>query len=268
MAIADVDWFECDSFKDILQPGNQLVAAGYCMYGSSTQLVLTWGKGVHGFTLDPTIGAFILSHNDIKIPDEPKTVRRPARLHIDRVKEPPSIDCALAMNRSTRATKATTRIGTLPPGHLLTNARTSPSRTRPDTLAVWCPMCTVRCCTEASSCTRPTPRYAFGSVSWWPHLFTEAVYSLDCLRLQSKTGKLRLLYEANPMSFIVEQAGGMSTTGTQRVLDLVPVCHCFVVSNGKRIALGSNGVCFASVDGHSREILDFPGLQTRCLARD
>lgn len=67
--------FSYCSFKDILQPGNKLVAAGYCMYGSSTQLVLTWGKGVHGFTLDPTIGAFILSHNDIKIPENPKTVR-------------------------------------------------------------------------------------------------------------------------------------------------------------------------------------------------
>jgi len=44
------------------------------MYGSSTQLVLTWGNGVHGFTLDPTIGAFILSHHNIRIPEEPKTV--------------------------------------------------------------------------------------------------------------------------------------------------------------------------------------------------
>ena len=58
-----------------MQPGNQLVAAGYCMYGSSTQLVLTWGHGVHGFTLDPTIGAFILSHHNIRIPENPKTVR-------------------------------------------------------------------------------------------------------------------------------------------------------------------------------------------------
>lgn len=67
--------FFIHSVKDILQQGNRLVAAGYCMYGSSTQLVLTWGKGVHGFTLDPTIGAFILSHHDIKIPENPKTVR-------------------------------------------------------------------------------------------------------------------------------------------------------------------------------------------------
>lgn len=69
-------------FKDILQPGNKLVAAGYCMYGSSTQLVLTWGQGVHGFTLDPTIGAFILSHNDIKIPDDAKTVSTAQKKHL------------------------------------------------------------------------------------------------------------------------------------------------------------------------------------------
>jgi fructose-1,6-bisphosphatase I len=70
-------------YQNILQPGNKLVAAGYCMYGSSTQLVLTWGKGVHGFTLDPTIGAFILSHHNIRIPENPKTVRTsvPIRIH-------------------------------------------------------------------------------------------------------------------------------------------------------------------------------------------
>ncbi|ETW09948.1 hypothetical protein, variant [Aphanomyces invadans] len=60
--------------SDILQPGKSLVAAGYCMYGSSTQMVLTWGNGVHGFTLDPTIGSFILSHPNIKIPSNPKTI--------------------------------------------------------------------------------------------------------------------------------------------------------------------------------------------------
>lgn len=149
---------------------------------------------------------------------------------------------AIALNRSTRATKATMRIGMPPPRRLLTNARTSPSRTRPDTLVVWCLMCTVRSCTEASSCTRRTLRYGLGSVSCCPRFFTETVSSLECLQLQSKNGKLRLLYEANPMSFIVEQAGGMSTTGTQRVLDLVPVCRVLVPC--KRIILiDSNGIC-------------------------
>lgn len=66
--------FSNSSINDILQPGNKLVAAGYCMYGSSTQLVLTYGNGVHGFTLDPQIGAFVLSHRDIRIPENPKRV--------------------------------------------------------------------------------------------------------------------------------------------------------------------------------------------------
>ncbi|CAF2095993.1 BnaA05g10520D [Brassica napus] len=54
--------------KDVLKPGNEMVAAGYCMYGSSCMLVLSTGTGVHGFTLDPSLGEFILTHPDIKIP--------------------------------------------------------------------------------------------------------------------------------------------------------------------------------------------------------
>ena len=70
----DVDESAASKVEDILQPGNKLAAAGYCMYGSSTQLVLTWGKGVHAFCLDPTIGAFILSQENIRIPSTPKTI--------------------------------------------------------------------------------------------------------------------------------------------------------------------------------------------------
>lgn len=62
------------SVKDVLLPGKKLVAAGYCMYGSSTQMVLSWGAGVHVFTLDPTIGEFILTAKDIKIPAKSKTI--------------------------------------------------------------------------------------------------------------------------------------------------------------------------------------------------
>ena len=55
-------------------PGTHLAAAGYCMYGSATQLVLTFGKGVHQFTLDPSIGEFILTGKNLRIPENPKTV--------------------------------------------------------------------------------------------------------------------------------------------------------------------------------------------------
>jgi fructose-1,6-bisphosphatase I len=60
------------TLKDCLQPGTQLVVAGYMIYGSSTMLVYTSGSGVHGFTLDPTIGEFLLTHPNISIPSKPK----------------------------------------------------------------------------------------------------------------------------------------------------------------------------------------------------
>lgn len=58
--------------KDVLRPGREMVAAGYAMYGSSTQMVLSWGAGAHGYTLDTTLGEFILTHKDIRIPERAK----------------------------------------------------------------------------------------------------------------------------------------------------------------------------------------------------
>ncbi|RLN73131.1 hypothetical protein BBJ28_00002791 [Nothophytophthora sp. Chile5] len=161
-----------NSLKDILQPGNQLVAAGYCMYGSSTQLVLTWGNGVHCFTLDPTIGAFMLSQKNIRIPDEPKTIYscnegnyahwdRPTKAFVDECKNKPTPYNARYV------------------GSMVSDVHRT---------------------------------ILYGGIYLYP--------GSD----KSKDGKLRLLYEGNPMSFIMEQAGGMSTTGTERILDLVPVC--------------------------------------------
>uniref|UniRef100_K3WLA5 Fructose-1,6-bisphosphatase, cytosolic n=1 Tax=Globisporangium ultimum (strain ATCC 200006 / CBS 805.95 / DAOM BR144) TaxID=431595 RepID=K3WLA5_GLOUD len=157
-------------YKDILQQGNKLVAAGYCMYGSSTQLVLTWGKGVHGFTLDPTIGAFILSHKNIKIPEDSKTIYScnegnyslwdaPTKAFIEECKNKPKPYSARYV------------------GSMVSDVHRT---------------------------------LLYGGIFLYPS------------DSKSKDGKLRLLYEANPMSFIVEQAGGLATTGTQRVLDLVP----------------------------------------------
>jgi fructose-1,6-bisphosphatase I len=65
---------ERGTLEDCLQPGTSQVAAGYVLYGSSTMLVYTSGAGVHGFTLDPSIGEFVLSHRDMKIPTPPKKV--------------------------------------------------------------------------------------------------------------------------------------------------------------------------------------------------
>ncbi len=63
---------ETGTLVDVLQPGKRLVAAGYMIYGSSTMMVYTTGDGVHGFTLDPSVGEFLLSHDDIRIPEPPK----------------------------------------------------------------------------------------------------------------------------------------------------------------------------------------------------
>ncbi|KXK14156.1 MAG: fructose-1,6-bisphosphatase class I [Chloroflexi bacterium OLB15] len=63
---------ERGTMQDVLQPGWRLAAAGYVIYGSSTMLVYTTGQGVHGFTLDPTLGEFLLSHENIRIPETPK----------------------------------------------------------------------------------------------------------------------------------------------------------------------------------------------------
>jgi len=65
---------ERGTLEDCLQPGRSQVAAGYVLYGSSTMLVYTTGAGVHGFTLDPSIGEFILSHPDMRMPEPPKKV--------------------------------------------------------------------------------------------------------------------------------------------------------------------------------------------------
>ena len=158
------------SYKDILQPGSKLVSAGYCMYGSSTQLVLTWGKGVHCFTLDPTIGAFMLSQTNIRIPDKPKTIyscNEGNYAHWD------------------RATKA-----------FVDGCKTK---------------------------TNPyAARYVGSMVSDIHRTILYGGIYLYPGSEKSKDGKLRLLYECNPMSFIMEQAGGMATTGTERILDLIP----------------------------------------------
>jgi fructose-1,6-bisphosphatase I len=63
---------ERGTLEDVLQPGHKLVAAGYMIYGSSTMMVYSTGQGVHGFTLDPGIGEFLLSHSNIRIPEPPQ----------------------------------------------------------------------------------------------------------------------------------------------------------------------------------------------------
>jgi len=63
-----------NGLSEVLRPGNELVVAGYCMYGSTTQFVVTFGKGVHIFTLELSSGEFVLAQRDVKIPEQPKTI--------------------------------------------------------------------------------------------------------------------------------------------------------------------------------------------------
>ena len=154
--------------SDFLQSGNDLVAAGYVLYGTSTILVYTTGNGVNGFTLDPSIGEFCLSHQNIKIPlnGQSYSVNQGYYLKFD-VEMRRYIDHCSDMNYSLRY------IGSM-----------------------------------VSDIHRI--------------LFKGGIFLYPNTRKYPK-GKLRLLYECAPLSFVVEQAGGKSITmGRNRVMDLKP----------------------------------------------
>jgi len=158
--------------QDVLKPGSQMVAAGYCMYGSSANLVLSTGNGVNGYTLDPGLGEFILTHPDIKIPprgkiysfNEGNTVyfHPPVVSYLNSIKFPPS----------GKAPYSARYIGSM----VADVHRT----------------------------------LLYGGIFGYPD------------DKKSKSGKLRLLYEAFPMAYLTEQAGGLATTGTKRILDIQP----------------------------------------------
>jgi fructose-1,6-bisphosphatase I len=157
--------------ESILQPGFRQVAAGYVVYGPSTVLVYTTGRGVHGFTLDPTIGAFVLSNEQMRMPEQ---------------------GSYYSVNEANAAGW---------PGRY---------RTYVDGLK------TGELGKEYSS------RY-IGSLVGDFHrtLLKGGVFLYPPTGKQAK-GKLRLLYEANPLAFIAEQAGGMATDGSVRILDIKP----------------------------------------------
>ena len=159
--------------KDFLQPGDAQIAAGYVVYGSSTMLVYTTGKGVNGFTLDPSIGVFCLSHPDMHIPQDGK---------IYSVNEGNYVHFPEGVKRY------------------------------------------IKYCQEYDEATnRPyTSRYIGSLVSdFHRNLIKGGVYLYPTGTMAPK-GKLRLLYECNPLAFIVEQAGGMATDGTRRIMEITP----------------------------------------------
>jgi len=170
------DGSEPPAVTDYLQPGMQQVAAGYAIYGPATMLVLTVGKGTHGFTLDREIGNFILTHPDLEIPAETSE---------------------FAINTSN------TRFWEPPVHRYVTECEAGKSGVRGrDFNMRWI----------ASLVAEAHRILMRGGVFMYPKDTKD----------QSKQGRLRLLYEANPVSLLIEQAGGRATTGYQRVMEVKP----------------------------------------------
>jgi fructose-1,6-bisphosphatase I len=156
-----------DPLAWVLQPGREQVAAGYVVYGSSTVLVYSAGRGVYGFTLDPSVGSYILTHNDIRIPQRGKYYALneayrdkfpdPYRRYVRRLRE---------KGYSSRFV-----------GSMVADFHRT---------------------------------LLYGGVFIYPP------------NTDYPDGRLRLLYEANPVAFLAEQAGGAASNGAQRLLDVAP----------------------------------------------
>jgi fructose-1,6-bisphosphatase I / sedoheptulose-1,7-bisphosphatase len=161
---------------DFLQPGATQVAAGYALYGPTTMFVLSVGNGVAGFTLDPNLGEFMLTHPGIRIPEDTSE---------------------FAINTS--------------------NSR------------FWEPP--IKRYVDECLAGRPGPRGKDFNMRWIASMVAEAhrilmrggvfMYPRDT-KDASKAGRLRLLYEASPIAFIIEQAGGRASTGRQPILGVAP----------------------------------------------
>ena len=164
------------SEEDFLQPGKHQAAAGYCVYGPQTTLVLTVGDGVAMFTLDRETGSWVLTQDEVHIPEDTRE---------------------FAINMSN--------------------------------LRHWAPP--VKRYIDECLAGKDGPRGKDFNMRWVASMVADVhriltrggifMYPWD-KRDPDKPGKLRLMYEANPMAFIVEQAGGAATNGTQRILDVQP----------------------------------------------
>lgn len=161
------------TLEDCLQPGYKQVAAGYVVYGSSTIMVYTAGRGVHGFTLDPSVGEFLLSYSDMKIPKKSTTY-------------------SVNEGNYSKWSKGIQ--------NYITYLKQKDSAT-----------------------ARPyTARYVGSLVADFHRNLLYGGIFIYPADEKNKNGKLRLMYEANPLSFIIEQAGGRSTNGEKRILEIQP----------------------------------------------
>jgi fructose-1,6-bisphosphatase I len=160
-----------DVMADVLQPGHRQIAAGYVVYGSSTMLVYSAGKGVHGFTLDPSIGAYLMSHENMQMPPQGTVY-----------------SCNEANSES------------FPPKYqrFLHHVRGG------DAGRVY------------------SSRYIGSLVADFHRTLLKGGIFLYPPTAAHPGGKLRLLYEANPIAFLAEQAGGLAIDGERRILDIQP----------------------------------------------
>jgi len=162
--------------EDFLQPGSKQVAAGYALYGPATVFVLTVGRGTHGFTLNPELGEFLLTHPDLRVPEETQE---------------------FAINTS--------------------NSR------------FWEPP--IRRYVEECLQGRNGPREKDFNMRWIASIVADAhriltrggvfLYPRDT-KDPSQAGRLRLLYECNPIGMLIEQAGGRASTGEAPILQVTP----------------------------------------------
>lgn len=159
--------------EDLLRPGRDQVAAGYAIYGSSTMFVYSTGTGVHGFTLDPSLGEFLLSHESL----------------------------------------------TMPPTLKIYSVNESNAGLWPEAVRTWLDDLKARSGT-ARTCTA---RYIGSLVAdFHRNLLRGGIFAYPA-DSNSPQGKLRVLYEAAPLAFLMEQAGGAASDGRRRILDIEPV---------------------------------------------
>ncbi len=157
--------------EDFLQPGNKQVAAGYIIYGTSTMLVYTTGSGVNGFTLNPALGSWYLSHPDMRFPEDGR---------IYSINEGNYVHFPQGVKKY------------------------------------------IKYCQEEEGDRPYTSRYIGSMVSDIHRNMIKGGIFMYPKSSKAHKGKLRLLYECNPMAFIVEQAGGKASDGYKRIMDIEP----------------------------------------------
>jgi len=168
-----LNWEERGRVEDVLQPARQLVASGYVLFGSSTMLVYTTGQGVHGFTLDPELGEFLLSHEDMRLPDPP-AYYSVNDSYFERWY--PQVQAFIGWLRG-REGEGSPQLSSRYIGSLVADIHRNLLR---------------------------------GGIFCYP------------AEKKKPDGKIRLLYEAGPLAYLMEQAGGYASDGRGPIMDIEP----------------------------------------------